>query len=313
MLVNQCTSGVLSVGANKKTIPCVSICIPTYNNPKGLRRLLDSIVNQDFHDYEVIITDDSTNDEIKKISATYQKKITSLNYIKNPHALGSPRNWNRAISFAKGDYIKIMHHDDWMLESNSLRAFVEAAKLHAGEPVFIFSASKAINPKGKIVGTNLPAADTIQSIMTNPSRLILANLIGAPSAVMYSNRRGLKFDANLIWLVDVDFYMSLIRSGFKVEYLNMPYVATTAQSSSQITHAVQNDLNVELYEYMYMFEKWGFSCLFKPKSLSVLNSMLNKYAIKSMRDVNAVKLSYRAKVIIYGLIMARRIKRRLIR
>lgn len=298
--------------ASSTTKPCVSICIPAYNNPKGLGRLLDSLMKQDFDDYEVIITDDSSNDEVKRLSAQYQAHISSLRYFKNNDVAGSPENWNRATSLAKGSYIKIMHHDDWMLEQSSLSAFVEAAKRHADEPVFIFSSSKAINPKGRAVGTNSPSEEVVRSIATNPIRLILANYIGAPSAVMYTNKKKLKFDRNLIWLVDVDFYISLISSGFRVEYLSMPYIATTAQSSSQITSVVQNDIRVELYEYMYMYEKWAPHMLLSPKALRVLNSILNKYSIGTMGDLDAVKLSYRSKIVLQGLLLARSMKRRLI-
>jgi len=46
----------------------VSICIPAYNNEPSVRRLLESIERQNFKDYEVIITDDSVTDGIKKLA-----------------------------------------------------------------------------------------------------------------------------------------------------------------------------------------------------------------------------------------------------
>nr|MCR4832765.1 glycosyltransferase [Butyrivibrio sp.] len=45
----------------------VSICVPTYNNPEDVSRLLQSIARQTYKDYEVCISDDSTDDKIEKI------------------------------------------------------------------------------------------------------------------------------------------------------------------------------------------------------------------------------------------------------
>lgn len=49
----------------------VSICIPAYKQPEFLKRCLDSVFEQSYTDYEVIITDDSPDNEIEKLVNTY--------------------------------------------------------------------------------------------------------------------------------------------------------------------------------------------------------------------------------------------------
>ena len=115
----------------------VSICIPAFNNEPSVRRLLESIEKQDFKDYEVIITDDSDEDGIRKLA----EEKEYVDYYKNPQRLGAAANWNAAISRADGEYIKIMHHDDWFTAEDSLKEFVNLLDKHP-EACLGFSGSR---------------------------------------------------------------------------------------------------------------------------------------------------------------------------
>ena len=53
----------------------VSICIPCYQQAMDVRRLLDSILQQDYTDFEVILTDDSGDDEVERVAADYRDRI----------------------------------------------------------------------------------------------------------------------------------------------------------------------------------------------------------------------------------------------
>ena len=103
----------------------VSVCIPAYESPDKIIRCIKSILIQENISFEIIITDDSITDSIieKLNELNLSNKIT---YLKNNQRLGSPENWNKCISFAKGRYIKIMHQDDWFYKSDSLLKFVKA-------------------------------------------------------------------------------------------------------------------------------------------------------------------------------------------
>src|SRR3989344_6387452 len=97
----------------------VSICIPTYKQVDYLRKTLNSVLVQDFHDYELIITDDSSDDSVKNLLKEFDFK-GKLKYYHNKIALGSPANWNYSLKQATGEYIKILHHDDFFTADNSL-------------------------------------------------------------------------------------------------------------------------------------------------------------------------------------------------
>ena len=108
-------------------MPKVSICIPTYNNADEVKHLLESIYEQEYKDFEVNISDDSTNKEIAILVRTYQQQYgeEQIRYVHNEKRLGHIINWNAPIRMASGEYIKIMFSDDWFTDSKSLGAFVE--------------------------------------------------------------------------------------------------------------------------------------------------------------------------------------------
>jgi len=130
----------------------VSICIPAFNQPDYLKRLLESIFIQTFNNYEIVITDDSNNDKISKLVEFYSD--IRVHYYKNSKSLGSPNNWNFALQCATGKYIKIMHHDDWFKDEFSLENFVNS--IEENNDCFVFSQSESFNYKGYISCMQLP-------------------------------------------------------------------------------------------------------------------------------------------------------------
>src|SRR4051812_42190862 len=95
--------------------PFISICIPAYKRVAYLQQLLESIAAQTFKDFEVIVTDDSNDDSVRRLADGFSDKL-KIKYFKNEVPLGSPGNWNAAVQHATGKWIKIMHDDDWFSE-----------------------------------------------------------------------------------------------------------------------------------------------------------------------------------------------------
>ena len=93
--------------------PTISVIIPTYNREKVLKRCLKSLENQTFKDFEVIICDDGSTDNTKKI-VNYFKTSLKIKYIllnKNSGGPAVPRNI--AIKNFKGKYIAFLDSDDY--------------------------------------------------------------------------------------------------------------------------------------------------------------------------------------------------------
>ena len=186
----------------------ISICIPTYNKPKGLRRLLDSIAQQTYTDFEIIISDDTSDvDNIKQVLSEYSQ--LPIRYYHHDKPLGSPQNWNFAIDYAQGDYIKLMHDDDWFASDKALERMVNGLQ----NEKMVFCQSKDIYAESSAVNYNAPTKAYIEKGLEHPTRLMLGNWIGAPSCVLHQ-KSDLRYDKNLKWFVDIDYYIILIRRYF---------------------------------------------------------------------------------------------------
>jgi glycosyltransferase involved in cell wall biosynthesis len=103
--------------------PLVSILIPTYNRPEYLRRAVESCLAQTYPHFEVIITDNSTNDDSARMAATWTDP--RLRYFKNQGNIGPVASSNRAVGLARGQYIKFLMDDD-LLKPRCLEAMVKA-------------------------------------------------------------------------------------------------------------------------------------------------------------------------------------------
>lgn len=97
--------------------PAITVCIPAYNRAHLLPDLLDSIFNQQFSDFNILICEDNSPERplIKKIADEYVERYPGkLEYIENKRNLGYDGNIRELISRSSGEYCLFMGNDDLM-------------------------------------------------------------------------------------------------------------------------------------------------------------------------------------------------------
>lgn len=100
----------------------LSICVPTYNGERYIRQALESILSQSYRDFEVIVVDDGSTDQtVDLIQLVQAFGDPRLRVYQNRQRLGIPRNWNKCLDLASGEYVCIFHQDDTMLPDNVAR------------------------------------------------------------------------------------------------------------------------------------------------------------------------------------------------
>ena len=95
-------------------MPRVSIGLPVYNGEKFLAATLNSILAQDFEDFELIISDNASNDRTQEICEAYARRDARISYSRLPENLGAARNYNRVFALSAGEFFKWAPHDDLM-------------------------------------------------------------------------------------------------------------------------------------------------------------------------------------------------------
>lgn len=92
--------------------PKVSIGLPVYNGEKYLRFALDSILQQDYVDFELILSDNASNDETANICRSYAEKDSRIRYHRFDVNQGASRNFTAVFEMARGEYFKWAAYDD---------------------------------------------------------------------------------------------------------------------------------------------------------------------------------------------------------
>jgi len=265
--------------------PKVSICIPAYQQPELLRKALDSVLMQDYKDYEIIVTDDSPDSSVEDICKECVAKNVSLRYIKNIERKGTPENWNESMRQAKGEYIKILHHDDWFAEVGSLGKMVNLLEKNP-QANLAFCGCLNFNPKDELQFVHTARIEQINRLRKDPEFLFAGNFVGAPSTTIFRNGLDVYFDSQFKWVVDLDFYMRIIRIKGLFEYTSEPLMAIRMQSDEQVTAECENDKNIQISENFNLYKKmYPDGSLMKDYVFEYFWFLFERFEIKSIEDI----------------------------
>lgn len=212
--------------------PSISVIIPAWNAAATLPGTLDSVLAQGWRDFEVIVVDDGSTDEIEAACAPYADRIR---LIRQPNWGGPSRPRNVAIDAAEGDLVAFFDSDD-LMEPDKLAAAAEAFLAHP-EIDFLFSNFRVIDESdrlldGDFLGSYTGFREHLQPTgrpdlcllpgRTAYSLLLLSNFIGTSSVVC---RRGLfdqvgGFDEEMLNGDDIDMWRRIAWSGATFAYLD---------------------------------------------------------------------------------------------
>ncbi len=243
-------------------MPKLSVCIPAYKEPELLEKALRALETQTFRDFEIILTDDTPDDSVRKQVERWQDRLP-ITYQAHRPSLGTPENWNAGLRLAQGEYILVHHHDDWLLRPDSLALFVKALD-DQPEAVFAFANTDIRRLEtDERIRLNRPSETQLHQLKTEPEVLITADFVGVPSTVMFRKSTGIFFDSQLKWLVDVDFYVRCLRYRPVAAYIPEALVGV-AIHEKQVTASVTKNKNLLLFEYFTVAEKFGLDLRREP-------------------------------------------------
>ncbi|MGL4597374.1 MAG: glycosyltransferase family 2 protein [Bacteroidia bacterium] len=265
----------------------VSICIPAYKQVEFLRRLLESVKAQNFPDYEVIVTDDSPDDAVEQLVREFDFE-GKLIYRHNTPALGSPANWNSAIALAKGEYIKIMHHDDWFAHEQSLREFIWLLDEET-DADFGFSATSVFRADDHSTHVHCTTKDQLKQLEADPKVLFYGNFIGPPSVTIFRRKKFKVFDENVKYVVDIDQYIRMIEGQAMrvIAFTPEPLTVSVSNSKHQVTFESQDE-KTQVKEYIYLYNKIWKGAWPKKVAIQFFQSLFLKYRVHSFAHLQLI-------------------------
>ena len=196
--------------------PKISVLIPTYNYARFLPEAIESVLAQDFRDFEVLIVDDCSADNTAAIVQPYCAREARVRFSVNAANLGMVNNWNRCLEEARGEYIKFLFGDDKLCHPQALGKMVALLERHPSATLAA-SARVILDEKSKVVDVWRPLSEGCH----NGREIITAclmengkNLVGEPSAVLFrKSDAGRGFDARYRQVVDVEMWFHLLDKG----------------------------------------------------------------------------------------------------
>ncbi|HYB40791.1 MAG TPA: glycosyltransferase family A protein, partial [Candidatus Methylomirabilis sp.] len=146
------TSSAVDLGPKAIAVrpPRVSVGVPVFNGDRFLRAALDSILGQTFQDYEIIISDNASEDGTEEICRDYATRDPRVRYSRLSTNLGANPNFNRVVELSRGTYFKLANADD--LCNPDLLARCVAVLDGQREVVLCYGQTTLIGEDGVVLG-----------------------------------------------------------------------------------------------------------------------------------------------------------------
>lgn len=193
-------------------IPKVSVLIPNYNYGRFLGEAIESVLNQTYQDFELIIVDNNSTDNTDEV---VQKYLTDprIQYYKNPINIGMVPNFNKSMEYAKGEYIKFLLADD-KLHHDLLAKFVSILDEYPNV-CLVTSKSESFGLESTVRESPFEYLQSGEKIIKECIRNGKGNFIGEPTTVMFraTNLKLGYFNANYLSLNDLNLWLRHLTIG----------------------------------------------------------------------------------------------------
>lgn len=258
-------------------VPVLSIVMPTYNyteGPKNLLELIDKYI--DTNKVEIIISDDSTDDSIYTLSANYSF-VKYQKHIRTPNPID---NWNSGVRLATGRYVLLLHHDEQFIDQHSIIELISVLSRNNAE---LHVLRCLINLDNEIRSLSVHKLLFQKFFLHFPISLFILNWIGSPSILVFKNRYESNcWDRELSYLVDVDFYYRMIKSGLLINFIENVTIVSNVRSES-ITASIYSKIEgIYTKEINYINKKYSLG------SIKYLLIKISHYLIVINRNLKKV-------------------------
>ena len=143
--------------SDRTNAPRVTIGVPVYNGELYLAETLESLLAQDFEDFEIVISDNASDDRTSEICAKYAAKDPRISYLRNDRNVGGAHNYSLLVDVARGEYFKWASADD-LCAPGFLSSCVEMLDSHP-EVVLVYPQTMLISHDGTEIGPQVAGLD----------------------------------------------------------------------------------------------------------------------------------------------------------
>jgi len=199
--------------------PKISICIPSYNHEKYIGKTIESILNQTYKNFEIIISDDNSKDNSENIIKSY--KDQRINFYKNNTNIGPALNSNKSIQLSNCDYILILPSDD-ILREDALEIYLKEIEYNNADVLFCWC---------QTIDENDNEIDSYNMFLSNQKRdhdkllnelFYNQNFLMGPGVFIKKKLFDLigNYNENLLQSQDLEMWIRILTSGYKIKIVS---------------------------------------------------------------------------------------------
>jgi glycosyltransferase involved in cell wall biosynthesis len=239
-----------------KREPQLSILIPTYNFGRFLGEAVESVLSQDFGDYELTVIDNASTDETREVMQRFNDP--RIEYIVNPRNMGPFHTYAFFHQMARGKYLRFLCADD-VLIPGVLQEQVNA--LNRYKTLGLVTCDMIVTDdrlENRQLYKFYPGFENGQAITAYALQIVM-NAIGGPSSFMYPRElaRGVNYDPAFGYVGDLKFGMDLLKGR---DYFNIDRPGYYYRRHEATWTAVETNLASQSAEWLRLIKEYGQIC-----------------------------------------------------
>ena len=255
----------------------VSIITPMYNSEAYISETINSVLNQTYTNWELILIDDFSSDKTLEMMQPFTSKNPNIKLFKNESNQGAAISRNKGIEIAQGDYITFLDADDlWLPEKLEKQlAFMQKENCDV-----CFTSYNLINEKGKLLNKTVKALKELSY-----NKLLKSNYIGNLTGTYNAKTLGKIYAPNLRKRQDWLLWLAAIKKSKKpAKGIQEPLAYYRVRKDSMSS----NKFNLIKHNYWVYKKGLGFSTI---KSAYYLTQfMIEHFFVKSKQTVSTNRL-----------------------
>ena len=288
---------------SKDLFPLVTVIIPTFNRPKYFKLALESALNQTYRNIEVVVSDNSTEDDTENLMQDYIKNDSRIKYFRHKNFTAND-NWNfcRHYNNPDAEYLNWLMDDD-LFYPRKLEVMVE---IYRNNPdiSLVTSIRDVIDADGKIFPQRMPQPEVLNKTMKvlgdDAGRMMFhtgKNYIGEPTTVLI--RKKFLRDNDMCWtdeeegfysLIDISTWCQLLTQG-NMLWLNDTPLSAFRRHVAQATNWAGNGAVFEI-SWARIFKTAWEKKAFIHNERELHYSLINWLYSASLRLINAFQENY---------------------
>lgn len=282
--------------------PLVTVIVITYNSSEYVIETLESIFYQSYHNIEIIITDDCSQDNTVDVCRKWIDKHNNLGkkikIVEAPQNTGVSGNCNRGLRASKGEWIKVIAGDD-MLAPDAIEAFVNYVVSHPGVKHL---RGGAVHFTGKLTDDDLRNPDKIsqfyyrEEMTARDQYKIISKVFFGSGPAYFIKADALKevggYDERFYMQEDYPLFIKMIGKGYKMMFLDHVVVYKRIVPTSLQYDKTKGDIFSKnrvraIMEWKYEYKREALSKLWR--ILLIYSLWIQRCIIKAGNSYNNYK------------------------